>query len=105
LSLRRTSKQYIQTGIAELSAQTREAVDDIVQRLHEADPAKQQFTFKEIVQALEPMPEKVMQACRALGLEVRELLWNVVIQLGRDGNLAVDVVPDNRGYAHLVVRF
>jgi hypothetical protein len=105
VSLKMTSEPYIQRGIADLSAATSDVVLTTANRLHEANPAKQQFTLKEIVQALEPVPRDVVLARLALGLSVEELLSNTLLQLGRDGNLTVDLVPDSRGCAHLVVGF
>lgn len=84
---------------------TSEAVLAAVQGLHEAQPAKQTLTLKEIEQALEPEQVALAQTGQVDSLLWEESLSNTLKQLGREGQLTVDLVTDDRGYQNPVVRF
>jgi len=84
---------------------TSEAVLAAVQGLHDAHPAKQTLTLKEIEQALEPEQVALAQSGIVDILPWEESLRNTLKQLGLEGELAVDMVPDDRGYQNPVVRF
>lgn len=88
-----------------MSAHTSEAVIAAIDELRKADPAKRQLTLKEIAQALEPDQVAMVQAGQADGLLWEESLSNTLKQLGRDGKLAVALVPDDRGYEYPMVQF
>lgn|GEM_PF-3638115 len=81
-----------------------DAVQAAVLQLRQSDPTRWQLTLDDVAQELEPDQVAMLKAGHVDNLVWMESLSNTIKQLGRDGVLVVDLIPDARGYEFPVIR-
>jgi hypothetical protein len=88
-----------------MSGPTVDMVEVVVRNLHDAHPTMPQATLEDVMQALDPTAAAMVRAGMVERIAWAESVSNMIKDLGRNGRLKVELVPDERGYENPVIHF